>query len=163
MFGAGQVRVAAACRGPKAERARRRVAKVAPCSNNRIVERSNYPTLRPTRCRALSGGRTPLGKLVAFRGRGVAAVFIRLLSLPNVNATPLPGEGGWENHPPSIPTPVSSTQRKYHFAFTSGNGVLNSAVTSETKRKSPEVNASFVAVGSVWHVGDHCGDCRIAA
>ena len=36
-------------------------------------------------------------------------------------------------------------------------------VTSETKRKSPEVNASFVAVGSVWHVGDHCGDCRIAA
>ena len=42
--------------------------------------------------------------------------------LMEVNATPLPGEGGWENTPPSIPTPVSSTQRKYHFAYTSGNG-----------------------------------------
>ena len=42
-------------------------------------------------------------------------------------------------------------------------GLRFTSVTSETKRKSPEVNASFVAVGSVWHVGDHCGDCRIAA
>jgi hypothetical protein len=43
-----------------------------------------------------------------------------------VNATPLPGEGGWGNPPPSIPTPVSSTLRKYHFAFTSGNDVSRS-------------------------------------
>ena len=42
-----------------------------------------------------------------------------------VNATPLP-EGGWGKPPPSIPTPVSSTQRKYHFAFTSGNDDLHS-------------------------------------
>jgi len=45
-----------------------------------------------------------------------------LARLMEVNATPLPGEGGWGKPPPSIPTPVSSTQRKYHFAFTSGNG-----------------------------------------
>ena len=64
MFVSGEcpVRVAAACRGPKAERARQRVAKVAPCSINRIVERSSLSTFRPTRCRALSSGGTPLGK-----------------------------------------------------------------------------------------------------
>ena len=64
MFVSGErpVRVAAACRGPKDERARQRVAKVAPCSNNQIVERNIHTTFRPTRCRALSSGGTPLGK-----------------------------------------------------------------------------------------------------
>ena len=48
MFVSGecQVRVAAACRWPKAERARRRVAKVAPCGSNRIVERSSPADLQ---------------------------------------------------------------------------------------------------------------------
>ena len=42
-------------------------------------------------------------------------------AIMEVNATPLPGEGGWRNPPTSILPPVSSTQRKYHFAFTSGS------------------------------------------
>jgi len=33
-----------------------------PYSNNQIVEQSNLTTFRPTRCRALSSGGTPLGK-----------------------------------------------------------------------------------------------------
>ena len=41
--------------------------------------------------------------------------------LMEVNATSLPGEGGRENPHLLIPAPVSSTQRKYHIAFTSGN------------------------------------------
>ena len=49
-------RVAAACRGPKAERARRREAKVA------------FETFGPTRRRDLSGGGTPLGKSAAVSG-----------------------------------------------------------------------------------------------
>ena len=46
VMGAGPVRVAAACRGPKAERSRRRMAKVVP----RVVatESSNEATSRPS-------------------------------------------------------------------------------------------------------------------
>ena len=39
-----------------------------PRSSNQIVERSIQTTFKPTRCRALSGGGTPLGKAAAVRG-----------------------------------------------------------------------------------------------
>lgn len=61
-----------------------------------------------------------IGHPPACRGR-MADMIPNPARLMEVNATPLPGEGGWRNPPPSAPHPVSSTQRKYRFAFTSGN------------------------------------------
>ena len=71
MFVSGEcpVRVAAACRGPKAERARRRVAKVVA-----LRQQPNRRTKQPDDLQAnamprpFSGG-TPLGKAAAVRGR----------------------------------------------------------------------------------------------
>jgi len=70
MFVSGEdpVRVDAACRGPKAERTRRRVAKVAS-----LWQQPNRRTKQPNDLQAnaaprpFSGG-TPLGKPAAFRG-----------------------------------------------------------------------------------------------
>ena len=52
VMGAGPVRVAAACRGPKAERARRRMAKVAPTVAT--TESSNEAASRPSGQRAVA-------------------------------------------------------------------------------------------------------------
>ena len=66
---AGPVRVAAACRGPKAERMRRRLTKVGGTGMRKENRKASNPTFRSKRRCALSGGGTPLGKPAAFRGR----------------------------------------------------------------------------------------------
>ena len=68
VMGAGPVRVDAACRGPKAERSRRRVAKVVPLwqQQNRRTKLS-YDLQANAMSRPFSGG-TPLGKPAAVCG-----------------------------------------------------------------------------------------------
>ena len=67
---------------------------------------------------------------------------------PKVNLGPLPGEGRWKN-PPSLNNSQSLWGVNYHlnqvyFWKPQAQAASAGAVTSETKRKSPEVNASFV-------------------
>ena len=64
---------------------------------------------------------------------------------PKVNLGPLPGEGRWKN-PPSLNNSQSLWGVNYHLnqVYFWKPQPRTDYVTSETKRKSPEVNASFV-------------------